>query len=274
MTTIIATKDMVLSDGKVTVGNRVDQLNFCKVRNIGNYLLGGAGRASSITKFFNWFETKVHAEELQSMSDRIVIDIPPDERDEDFYALIVTPDKEILLYENNDVTRSLLIEDKGYYAIGSGADFALAALDAGVSPEQAMEIAKQRDCYSGGDTFKVMFDEQLVIPETREKASELTREQLLDIVYGKEVVDESDSPLIQQFPVSDEELSEGEELSEEDKLLSEGWIKNTGSQPVEDGMLVDLYLQGWGTDSASSAENWSWELDLEDGTILYWKLAE
>ena len=61
MTTIIATKDSILSDGKVTVGARVDQLNFCKVRNIGNYLIGGAGRASSITKFFDWFATKVHA---------------------------------------------------------------------------------------------------------------------------------------------------------------------------------------------------------------------
>lgn len=194
MTTIIATKDSILSDGKVTVGGRVDQLNFCKVRKIGNYLVGGAGRVTSVLRFFDWFSTKIHAEDLQSMSDILVIDIPQDERDEEFTALIVTPDGRILYHEGNDVTR--VLECSGdYYAIGSGSDYALAALDAGATPEAAMEVAKYRDCYSGGETFKVEFEEQLTIPETREEASELTREQLLDIVYGKVKLAEQDEPV-------------------------------------------------------------------------------
>ena len=53
MTTIIATRNKILSDGKVTVGSRVDQYNFKKVRKIGDYLVGGAGRLSSILTFFS-----------------------------------------------------------------------------------------------------------------------------------------------------------------------------------------------------------------------------
>lgn len=37
------------------------------------------------------------------------------------------------------------------HAMGSGRDFALAAMDAGVSPERAVEIAIGRDVWSGGE---------------------------------------------------------------------------------------------------------------------------
>ena len=40
-----------------------------------------------------------------------------------------------------------------YYAAGSGAPFALAALDAGASPGRALEIACARDIYSGGPAY-------------------------------------------------------------------------------------------------------------------------
>ena len=241
MTTIIATKDSILSDGKVTVGARVDQLNFCKVRNIGNYLIGGAGRASSITKFFDWFATKVHAEDLQSMSDILVIDIPQDERDEEFTALIVTPDGRILIHEGNDVTR--VLECAGdYYSIGSGSDYALAALDAGATPEAAMEVAKYRDCYSGGETFKVEFEEQIFIPKTREEASELTREQLLDIVCGKEEVVEQEEPVSTPEEDAMQELVEvAQEIRTSDTPVKDYlWTENTGECPVADNVRVDV----------------------------------
>ena len=277
MTTIIATKDSILCDGKVTVGARVDQLNFCKVRNIGNYLIGGAGRASSITKFFDWFATKVHAEDLQSMSDILVIDIPQDERDEEFTALIVTPDGRILIHEGNDVTR--VLECAGdYYSIGSGSDYALAALDAGATPEAAMEVAKYRDCYSGGETFKVEFEEQAVIPETREEASELTREQLLDIVYGK-VED-----LEQEESVSTPEEDDMQELvqASQEAALSDSpnkdhpWVENTGECPVDDNAKVDVILVNGDEYEGYCASVFTWCLGiLNQGfidSVFKWRL--
>ena len=277
MTTIIATKDSILSDGKVTVGARVDQLNFCKVRNIGNYLIGGAGRASSITKFFDWFATKVHAEDLQSMSDILVIDIPQDERDEEFTALIVTPDGRILIHEGNDVTR--VLECAGdYYSIGSGSDYALAALDAGATPEAAMEVAKYRDCYSGGETFKVEFEEQIFIPKTREEASELTREQLLDIVCGKE-----EEVAEQEEPVSTPEEDAMQELvqvSQEAELYNSPtkdhpWTDNTGECPVEGDALIDVMWYDGDISKNRQADYWNWDLPEDgdtSGCIHKWRL--
>lgn len=276
MTTIIATKDSILSDGKVTVGARVDQLNFCKVRNIGNYLIGGAGRASSITKFFDWFATKVHAEDLQSMSDILVIDIPQDERDEEFTALIVTPDGRILIHEGNDVTR--VLECGGdYYAIGSGSDYALAALDAGATPEAAMEVAKYRDCYSGGETFKVEFEEQAVIPETREEASELTREQLLDIVYGKaEAVEQEESVSTPEEDAMQELVQVSQEAGLYDSPTKDHpWAKNTGECPVDDDVLVDVMWHDGSVNENHTAGTWYWGLPEDEdtsGCILKWRL--
>ena len=279
MTTIIATKDSILSDGKVTVGGRVDQLNFCKVRNIGNYLVGGAGRVTSVLRFFDWFSTKIHAEDLQSMSDILVIDIPQDERDEEFTALIVTPDGRILYHEGNDVTR--VLECSGdYYAIGSGSDYALAALDAGASPEAAMEVAKYRDCYSGGETFKVEFEELLKIPETREEASKLTYEQLLDIICGKVETAEQDDYISTPEESAMQELVEvSQDLDlysgKGSDVVENPWIENTGEQPVDDDVVIDVMYYSGNIDQASLAESCSWRLPEGGNTcgrILKWRL--
>ena len=199
MTTIIATKDKILSDGKVTWGGRVDSLKFKKVRNIGNYLVGGAGRATSVLKFFDWWEHKVSVEQANAFDPNLRISVLPDELDEDFNAIVITPEGEMFHYEGNDITRAMKIDEE-YYSIGSGSGYALAALKAGASPEKALDVAKEMDCYSGGETFvegRVEFED---IPETREAASELTKEQLLDIVYGKEPEDESLPKGLEEVP--------------------------------------------------------------------------
>lgn len=202
MTTIIATKDKILSDGKVTVGERVDSLNFCKVRNIGNYLVGGAGRATSVLKFFDWWGHKVSVEQANAFDPNLGITVLPDEKDEDFQAIVVTPTGEMYVYEGNDITRALPIEEE-FYSIGSGSDYALAALHAGATPEDAIEVAKRLDCYSGGKTFiesHIVWEE---LPETREQAEEYTKEQLLDMIFGKEEVieegEQSAGPIDQEI---------------------------------------------------------------------------
>lgn len=42
------------------------------------------------------------------------------------------------------------ITKDGHYAIGTGRDFAIAAMDAGASAEEAVQIAANRDIYTGG----------------------------------------------------------------------------------------------------------------------------
>lgn len=179
MTTIIATKTKILSDGKTTVGNRVDDYDFKKVRKIGDYLVGGAGRLTSILTFFAWFEQNLQCQAAQEAIPGLMIQSDPDKDDEDFVALVVHPDGKIFIHEGADPRRAFPI-DREYTAVGSGADFALAAMDAGATPEQAMEVAKMRDAFSGGETFIEEQDEIIEITDDMLRA--FSREQLLNLV--------------------------------------------------------------------------------------------
>nr|DAY73594.1 MAG TPA: ATP-dependent protease [Caudoviricetes sp.] len=179
MTTIIATKNKILSDGKVTVGSRVDQYNFKKVRQIGGYLVGGAGRLSSILTFFSWFEQNLQCQAAQEAIPGLMIQSDPDKEDEEFVALVVHPDGRIFIHEGNNPARSMPIEAE-YYAVGSGADFALAALDGGASPEQAMEVAKMRDAFSGGETF--VEEQEQPVDISDEELRNYTKAQLLNLL--------------------------------------------------------------------------------------------
>lgn len=179
MTTIIATKTKILSDGKTTVGNRVDDYDFKKVRKIGDYLVGGAGRLTSILTFFAWFEQNLQCQAAQEAIPGLMIQSDPDKDDEDFVALVVHPDGRIFIHEGADPRRAFPI-DRDYTAVGSGADFALAAMDAGATPEEAMEVAKRRDAFSGGETFVEVQDE--VVEITDEMLREFSREQLLNML--------------------------------------------------------------------------------------------
>jgi hypothetical protein len=70
---------------------------------------------------------------------------------EDIAGLRVDPKGHIWLYEGNIWQRV----HAPYYAIGSGAEFALAAMDAGVSAVRAVKIAIGRDLWSGGKVTAV-----------------------------------------------------------------------------------------------------------------------
>lgn len=185
MTTIIVTKDRILSDGLVSVGNRVDTTNFKKVRKIGGYLVGGAGRLSSILTFFTWMEQVVRLEGIQEHVPELVIQSDPEREDDEFMAVVVHPDGEIYLHEGNDPSRAYPLHCE-YYAIGSGSDYALAALDAGVTPEEAMEVAKYRDTHSGGETFIELLateeDEIVELEITEEMLQQLSKEELISLL--------------------------------------------------------------------------------------------
>ncbi|AVZ45396.1 hypothetical protein [Escherichia phage vB_EcoM-Ro121c4YLVW] len=112
----------------------------------------------------------------------------PDKEDEEFIALVVHPDGRIFLHEGNNPTRAYPIDEE-YYAVGSGSDFALAALDAGATPEQAMEVAKKRDAFSGGETFIEEQDE--IIELTDDDLENFSKEELINLLkfgnpYGEE----------------------------------------------------------------------------------------
>lgn len=147
-------------------------------------MVGGAGRLSSILTFFAWMEQVVRLEGIQETLPELVIQSDPEKEDDEFMALVVHPDGEIYLHEGNDPSRAYPLHCE-YYAIGSGSDYALAALDAGVTPEVAMDVAKYRDTHSGGETFVELLaseDEEITLEITEEMLKDLSKEELINLL--------------------------------------------------------------------------------------------
>lgn len=68
-----------------------------------------------------------------------------DKDDHTFEALVM--DGGFILYYDNELVP--LIVDEPFYAIGSGSAYAIGAMDAGASPQRAVELAILRDECSG-----------------------------------------------------------------------------------------------------------------------------
>ena len=83
-------------------------------------------------------------------------DIPATQRDRDKFAaaMVIRPNGEVWKYE--DTPHPYRVEDK-VFAIGSGRDFALAAMDLGLNSVRAVEVACARDqnCGNGIDTLRL-----------------------------------------------------------------------------------------------------------------------
>lgn len=153
-----------------------------KVRKINNCLVAGAGRLSSVIAFFEWFEKWSDAQVVQGEAPHVTVFVPEGINDEDFHGLVIFSDRVIFFYEGGKTSYSL--ENQEYVAIGSGADYAIAAMDAGLSAEEAVKIAIGRDVFSGGEVFVETLDPE---PEeiTRESAEKMTQAELLDLLFGK-----------------------------------------------------------------------------------------
>ena len=183
MTTIAVKDGIMVGDGRCSLGSTVIKDDMVKVFWINNHLMGGAGRARSISTFAQWLQKHTDYTIVNQEVGDLVDLIPPVlQDDEEFTALVLTPDKQVLMYDGNvalnlgqDVTAS----------IGSGSVFAIAAMDAGASAEEAVKIAMKRDVYSGGEITVVQLEEESE-PLTREVAENLSKDELLNMIFGEE----------------------------------------------------------------------------------------
>lgn len=136
MTTIVYRDGTLAGDSRVTVADMVSTDKQTKVHRLRD------GR------LYGWAGGVEDAERL-----RIALrkgQEPP--RLENISALLIEVTGTIHLYEGN-----IWIEQKGepYYAVGSGAPYALGAMDAGASAIDAARIAIKRDVNSGGKVRSV-----------------------------------------------------------------------------------------------------------------------
>lgn len=107
--------------------------------------VGCAGNTAQIYEMLEWLKNGADADKL-----------PAVQRDpkECVSMLVIRPDGSVLQYENT--AYPILIEDK-LWAIGSGRDFALAAMHCGKSAVEAVQLACQLDvgCGNGVDGLSV-----------------------------------------------------------------------------------------------------------------------
>lgn len=183
MTTITYRNRKISSDGQVSFGSRIDTTTLKKVRKINGCLVGGAGRLASVLQFFDWFQEWSDAQQVQGDAPHVKVFVPEGIDDEDFNGLVVFADEVVFMYEGGKKSYQLTGQD--YYAIGSGSDFALAAMDAGATAEEAVAVAILRDVYSGGQIFTEELD-----PEptelTREVAEAMEKGDLISLLFGED----------------------------------------------------------------------------------------
>lgn len=183
MTTIAVKDGIMVGDGRCSLGSTVIKDDMVKVFWINNHLMGGAGRARSISTFAQWLQKHTDYTIVNQEVGDLVDLIPPVlQDDEEFTALVLTPDKQVLMYDGNV---ALNLGQDVPASIGSGSVFAIAAMDAGVSAEDAVKIAMKRDVYSGGEITVVQLEEEHE-PLTREVAENLSKDELINLMFGDE----------------------------------------------------------------------------------------
>lgn len=185
MTTIVFANNELSGDGRCTIGDTILSDEIVKVYNINNRLIGFAGRYASGLKFLEWFEEFDNANEVQQQVPFVSVNIPELMEDEDFTGIVAYPEGYVMLFEGGKA----FYEVKAPYAIGSGSDIALGALDQGATAEEAVRVACKRNVLSGGLVTTVTFNE-VESELTKEEALSMSKEDLVAYLYGDDVISE------------------------------------------------------------------------------------
>ena len=167
MTTIIgveyANRCVVLADSRVVGDTKIyAHPDMVKVLTNGNFIIGTAGDVRAIQvilhswkppsliskdkdNLFSFIINKVVPSLKQLLVDNGILDSKPSDKEFELYILLAINGSIFEIDSELSVSRS----SSGYYAIGTGGDYALGALYAGSSPEQAAEIAALNDSKTG-----------------------------------------------------------------------------------------------------------------------------
>jgi hypothetical protein len=132
MTTIAVTEDEIAWDSQATAGWTRSQVPFEKVTVVGRKIIGCSGDVSSIERLPKWIAGGAN----------------PKKAPDGEWRCIVISATSCRIYSDDDLHGELSMLPA---AIGSGQDFALGALFAGKSAQEAVEIAARLDVMTGGE---------------------------------------------------------------------------------------------------------------------------
>lgn len=164
MTTIIGIEDLdgcvMLADSQTTSGDRpYFDKSLAKIIHKGDYLIAvaGSGRASDI---INWRWKTPSVEHAVDLYEFMITHVVPSirltlsannytqEKDDDLFVMLIAVRGRIFEIETDG---TVLVRQDGVYGIGTGAPYAIGALAAGATHDEAMQIALRNDIYTGGD---------------------------------------------------------------------------------------------------------------------------
>lgn len=183
MTTIAYKNGIMVSDGRMSLGDMIIKDDTEKVFWVNNHLVGVCGRARAINTFVTWLQKMTDYHIVNQEVGELVDLVPPAlEDDEGYSALVVTPSRQVLMYEGNTpIDMGLDVP----MSVGSGSCFALASMKTGASAEEAVKVACELDVYSGGEITVVQLEEEPE-PLTREVAENLSKDELINMMFGEE----------------------------------------------------------------------------------------
>jgi ATP-dependent protease HslVU (ClpYQ) peptidase subunit len=163
MTTIIgveyANRCVVLGDSRIVGDSKIySHSDMVKVVTNGNFIIGAAGDVRALQvilhtwkppvavakdkeNIFQFMISKVVPSLKQQLNDYGLLDTKSSDKEFELYVLIAFNGNIFEIDSDFAVSRS----DSGYYGIGTGGDYALGALYAGATPEQAASIAALND---------------------------------------------------------------------------------------------------------------------------------
>lgn len=149
MTVIAYDKKTLVADKQATLGNM--KFAVTKISKIGDWAVGFAGTASDGLKFVEWFKG------INSKA-KVKPDYPFDsESDADFQVLCInTKTKEVWYYDDTSQGTHIKVE-QDYFAIGSGATFAITSMFLNKTAKEAVEITSVLcpDCGEGLDVIEL-----------------------------------------------------------------------------------------------------------------------
>ncbi len=128
MTTIAANLECMAADRKVTLGET--RYMSRKLKRVRDTIVGGAGSSTGIAKFMRWFEAGADADDTPKLA-----------KDEEIDVLLLSPRG--LSFFNGEFVEDLM--EDAFFALGTGNQAALAAMHLGLSPGDAVEVAKKVD---------------------------------------------------------------------------------------------------------------------------------
>jgi ATP-dependent protease HslVU (ClpYQ) peptidase subunit len=163
VTTIIgveyANRCVILGDSRIVGDSKIySHPDMVKVVTNGNFIVGAAGDVRALQvilhtwkpptavakdkeNIFQFMISKVVPSLKQQLNDYGLLDTKSSDKEFELYVLIAFNGNIFEIDSDFAVSRS----DSGYYGIGTGGDYALGALYAGATPEQAASIAALND---------------------------------------------------------------------------------------------------------------------------------